>query len=91
MNQKTNIEKIINAIGQMIDGEPLPSVRSDEFKLLVDAANFQTCDSQSLLEHRAMLETIGMRTVTMLLERMSASMHAERELAILRDKSNPLC
>lgn len=85
------IESVNLAIETLIDGESLPSIRAPEFAQLVSACSRLAASDPDTPQHQAAYEAIGLRTVAVLLDRLSASMQAERELILLRGNSKPLC
>lgn len=88
---KNNLAIVTAHIEQIISGEPAPAFQSPEFREIL--SNLTQLSSTSSAEpfHQAVFESIGRRTVLLLLDRLNASMNAEREIAILRDNSRPLC
>lgn len=87
-----HINNVSTAINHLIDGEPLPSFKSVEFALIMLAINELTEPSSENLIHRSLaFEELGRRAIETLLNRISASMNAEREIAIIKDKEIPLC
>lgn len=83
----TNQEIISTAINASLNGDPLPSYLSDEFKTLLDAI-IQIGESPN----RSMAYSdIGRFVVDNLLSRMSASINAEKEIQIIKNKGEGLC
>jgi hypothetical protein len=85
---KNNIAIVIAHLEQIISGEPAPAFQSPEFREIL--SNLTQLSSAEPF-HQAVFESLGRRTVLLLLDRLSASMNAEREIAILRDNSKPIC
>ena len=78
-NNPVALQVILDALLPMADGSPAPSWKSANFKELLAAT--------SLVAQRgkpAAYEAIGRATLTVLLDRLSASMQSERALAIMR-------
>lgn len=83
----TNQEIISTAISASLNGDSLPSYKSDEFRSLLDAI-IQIGDSPN----RAMAYSdIGRSVIDNLLSRMSASINAEKEIQIIKNKGEGLC
>ncbi|WP_155885272.1 hypothetical protein [Acidovorax sp. JHL-9] len=80
----TNFEHITQVLEQTIDGEPIPTFRSPAFAALIAAASAISASPQDC-------EKLGRSCCLMLLDRLSASMHGEREIQLLKDSSRPLC
>lgn len=79
-----NFEYITQVLEQTIDGEPIPTFRSPAFVALIAAASSIAASPQDS-------EKLGRACCLMLLDRLSASMHGEREIKLLKDSSRPLC
>lgn len=77
-----NIEIVERALLGFMFGESAPSWESPEFAALVVAI-------KSLSERE--IYQMGSRTLTMMLDRMSASMGAEKALKIARGDGNYFC
>lgn len=85
---KNNLAIITAHLEQIISGEPAPAFQSSEFReILSNLTQLSSADPFN----QAVFESLGRRTASLLLDRLSASMNAEREIAILRDNSRPLC
>lgn len=79
---KNVTENIITAIETAMQGEPPPSFNDPAAGELVRAI--------SALSPRDIFD-IGAQTLQIILARNLAGAHTEREITLLRDKSNPLC
>lgn len=87
LNQINNISA---AIDNSLNGDSLPSFKSAEFEtLLLSITQLGKSEYEEL--RSIAFEEIGRRVVENILNRMSASMNAEREIAIIKDKGLPLC
>ena len=77
----TNIEIIETALEQLINGESAAAMDSPEFLAVITAVS-----SLSQNDYHA----IGTRAARILLDRLSAGIHSERTLKIMRGGPNPL-
>ena len=82
---KSNIQTIVSTYQQILNGEPPPAMSSPEFAQVM-AAFRSVCDSANPDKGFA---AVGSQLVTLLLNHLHSSMHAERELALLRINSQP--
>lgn len=80
------VDVIGRHLAALMDGEALPSVRSDELgDLLAAVGSVMGADE----ERRAhLLCSIGNQALLLIVSKAKASMHAERELAQLRGRLN---
>lgn len=89
---KNKIEIITTHLSQVVNGEPVPAFKSEEFRELVSAISSIAGTVGNDPFHRAIYESIGRRTLTLLLDRLQASMSAERALSIMRsDNPDQVC
>ena len=79
-----NFEHITQVLDKIIDGEPIPTFQSPAFVALIAALSSIATSPQDS-------EKLGRSCCLMLLDRLSASMHGEREIQLLKDGSRPLC
>jgi exonuclease I len=87
----TQFATILTALEQAITGEPAPSFCSPEFRELLSAVTALMAPGIGPREH-VIHEKLGRAAMTMLLDRLQASMTAERTLAIMRsDKPDAVC
>jgi len=87
INQINNISAAIN---NSLNGDSLPSFKSAEFESLLLSIT-QLGDTEYSGLRSVAFEEIGRRVVENILNRMSASINAEREISIIQDKGFPLC
>lgn len=80
----TDIDQITRTLEQALAGESPASFKSPEFAELIRSIN-------AVYPDRVNCEALGHRVLQMLLARMSAAMHTEREIQILKYGSEPLC
>ena len=78
-----NFEHITQILEKIIDGEPIPTFQSPAFVALIAALSSITTSPQDS-------EKLGRSVCLMLLDRLSASMHGEHEIQLLKDGSCPL-
>ena len=79
-----HFEHITQILEKIIDGEPIPTFQSPAFVALIAALSSIATSPQDS-------EKLGRSCCLMLLDRLSASMHGEREIQLLKDGSQPLC
>lgn len=79
-----HFEHITQILEKIIDGEPIPTFQSPAFVALIAALSSIATSPQDS-------EKLGRSCCLMLLDRLSASMHGEREIQLLKDGSRPLC
>jgi len=82
---KTNIETIVSTYQQILNGESAPAMSSPEFAEIM-AAFRSIC---AAADPDRGFAAVGSQLVTLLLNHLHSSMHAERELALLRINSQP--
>jgi len=88
----TELDQITTALAQAMQGEPAPSFKSQEFLRLIGAVNALTnTDNIGEPLTRLVHEQIGLKALQLLLDRMSASMHSERAVAMMRDNGKKPC
>ena len=88
---KNKLAIITAHLEQVINGEPAPAFMSQEFRDLVSAASSIAGSVGNEPFHTAVYESIGRKTVLLLLDRLQASMSAERTLAVMRgDNQSPM-
>lgn len=78
------IQAIVTALEQALQGEPVDSFKRPEFGELIKAVNLVATRPYGC-------EVVGRRMLQLVLDRMNASMHTERELAIIRGSAGDLC
>ncbi len=83
MNTKTS-DVINRHLTAMLDGEPIPAMKSEDLSQLIAALGHAVRD-------RGELERIGLKTTALLLARAEASLRAQRECALMIDRGNNLC
>ena len=88
---KTDFEIVAVALEQMINGDPAPSIRTPEFAELISAARCIATSTYAGGYQQSAYAQIGCRALALLVNRLVASMNAEREIALARDRSRPLC
>lgn len=82
---KLNLEIVSGALEQVINDEPAPSFRSPEFADLIAAIRGISNEATTPEAHQRLLfEQIGRKAVLLLLDRLTASMGAERTVSIMR-------
>ena len=81
---KFNLEIVNDALAQVINDEPAPSFRSPEFADLVAAIRGISNQAAPEAHQRLLFEQIGRKAVLLLLDLLTASMGAERTVAIMR-------
>lgn len=87
---KNKLAVITAHLEQIINGDAAPSFRGDEFKELVSAASALASAGSDPFSS-AVFESIGRRTVVLMLDRLQSSMTAERTLSIMRgDNISPM-
>jgi hypothetical protein len=91
MNQLTPVVGLINdQLAQIVSGESSPSFQDEQFLDIVGAIAWINTTNDEKLKQSA-LASIGLHTMLLVLERLHASMGAERTLAIMRsDKPQDL-
>jgi hypothetical protein len=87
----TEFTTILTALEQAIGGEPAPKFSTPEFRGLLSALTVITatnvCPKTQFIH-----EKLGRAAMTILLDRLQASMTAERTLAIMRnDTPDAVC
>lgn len=83
------LEAIGCALQSLIEGEPLPSLRTEEFSRVVSALS-EIIGQADQARRRDDLERLGLRVSALLLNRLRDSMRAEREAALaLMDAQRP--
>lgn len=80
------VDVIASQLAALIEGEPLPSVRSGELGELLAAIGCVMGADDARRAH--MLSSIGNHALALIVTKAKASMHAERELAQLRGRLN---
>lgn len=89
---KNNIQIITTHLEQVVNSEPAPAFMSQEFRDLVSATSSIAGNVGRDPIQDAIFEAIGRRAVSLLLDRLMASMSAERTLSIMRgDNPNQVC
>lgn len=79
-----HIEQVSEFLKEVMSGEEPPSFKSPEFAELIKAIG-------SVATTPRQCEFLGRLALDFLLLRLSAKMHAQRELAILRTKGSDPC
>ena len=87
---KTSMELVATALQDAINGEPPPSFRSSEFAELLQASRAIAMGGSAGHYPMADYAQIGSLTLSLLVNRQLASMNAEREIAMARDRARPL-
>ena len=80
-----HIETIISSINAIIEGQSLPSFRTDEFGILLKSIT-EISGEENTNYRSAEFEEIGRRIIYLMLSRMSASINAEREILLIQHK-----
>ncbi len=87
---KNKMITINTAIEGLLNGEPVPHFTTDEFKDVIEAST-AIADGGTDPFSVAIFASIGRKAVLMLLDLHLASMHAQREISLMRDSSKPIC
>lgn len=88
---KNKIAIIKAHLEQVVHGEPAPPFMSPKFGDLMTALTATSGPAISEPFRQFVFESIGRQTVTLLLDRLQASMGAERTLSIMRgDNQTPM-
>ena len=88
---KTSLEIVSDALRQMINGEPAPSIKSPEFADFMTAASAIATPGADGAYQQSLYASVGANALQLVLLRLNASVNAEREIALMRDKSRPMC
>ena len=83
MNTLTS-DTVTRHLANMLDGQPVPPMRSADFAQLIAALAYAVSDQGEL-------ERIGLDTTRLMLARADASIRAQRECALMIDRGNSLC
>lgn len=84
-------EHIKIAFDAMTNGDAMPSIRGPAFRVLMSAVDALTrpTDGQHSQLQAANQRALGIHAVQLLHAQMRATMHAERELALMRQQTRP--
>lgn len=85
----TDLQLIARHMRGALMGEPTPSVRGAGLGPLLAALGAPTAPGIPPAMAQAALARVGLVALALLLERATAGMHAERELALLRTDQRP--
>ena len=85
-------DHILTALDALIRGDSMPSMRDPSFGILMGAIDALTCDTQgeAARQQIASQRQVAMCALKVLHAQLVASMHAERELTLMRQGSRPL-